>query len=77
MVIPPFLVVKGSIQGMARLKKFALIQRPGLAQQIKKRKNTTIASTFWDVLEAKCSNPSIGRCQKIETLQFHHFFVWL
>ena len=38
MVIPPFLVVKGSFQGLAGLKHFALIQRPGLAQQIKKEK---------------------------------------
>ena len=50
MVIPPFLVVKGSFQGMAGLINFALIQKPGLAQQNKKRKNTTITSTFWDVL---------------------------
>ena len=45
------LVVKGSFQGMAGLLNFA--------QQNKKRKNTTITNTFWDVLEAECSNPSI------------------
>ena len=70
MVIPPFLVVKGSFQGMAGLLNFALIQRPGLAKQNKKGKNTTITSTFCDVLEAECSNPSIGRCQKWKLCNF-------
>ena len=36
MVIPPFLVVKGSFQGMAGLLNFALTQRSGLAQQNEK-----------------------------------------
>ena len=30
-VIPPFLVLKGSFQGMAGLLNFVLIQSPGLA----------------------------------------------
>ena len=50
MVIPPFLVVKGSFQGMAGLLSFALIQRPGLAQQIKKGKipsSLSLSGTFW------------------------------
>ena len=34
-VIPPFLVVKGSFQGMTGLPNFALIQKPGLAKQNK------------------------------------------
>ena len=61
MVIPSFLVVKGSFQGMAWLLNFALIQRPGLAQQNKKGKiplSPALSGTF-------------GRCQKNETLQFH------
>ena len=48
MVTPPFLVVKGSFQGMAGLLSFALIQRPGLAQQIKKGKiSPSLSGTFW------------------------------
>ena len=51
MVIPPFLVVKGSFQGMAGLLNFALIQRLGLAQQNKKGKKTisspALSETFW------------------------------
>ena len=50
MVIPPFLVVKGSFQGMARPLNFALIQRPGLAQQNKKGKippSPALSGTFW------------------------------
>ena len=70
MAIPPFLMVKGSFQDMTGLLNFALIQRSGLAKQNKKRKNTTNTSTFLDVLEAECSNPSIGRCQKFKLLQF-------
>ena len=38
-VILPFLVVKGSFQGMAGLLTFVLIRRPGLAQQHKRRKH--------------------------------------
>ena len=48
MVIPPFLVVKGSFQGTAGLLNFALIQRPGLAQQNKKGKiPPALSGTFW------------------------------
>ena len=50
MVIPPFLVVKGSFQGMAGLLIFALIQRPGLAQQNKQGKippPPALSGTFW------------------------------
>ena len=50
MVIPPFLVVKGSFQDMAGLLNFALIQRPGLAQQNKKGKippSPALSGTFW------------------------------
>ena len=50
MVIPPFLVVKGSFQGMAGLLNFALIQRPGLAQQNKKGEippSPALSGTFW------------------------------
>ena len=38
MVIPSYLVVKGSFQGMAGLLNFALIQSPGFAQQNEKGK---------------------------------------
>ena len=44
------LVVKGSFQGMAGLLNFALIQRPGLAQQNKKGKippSPALSGTFW------------------------------
>ena len=44
------LVVKGSFQGMAGLLNFALIQRPGLAQQNKKRKippSSALSGIFW------------------------------
>ena len=50
MVIPPFLVVKSSFQVMAGLLNFALIQRPGLAQQNKKGKippSTALSRTLW------------------------------
>ena len=50
MVIPPFLVVKGSFQGMAGLLHFALIQRPGLAQQTKQGKLPplpALSGSFW------------------------------
>ena len=50
MVIQPFLVVKGSFQGMARLLNFALIQRPALAQKNKKGKippSPALSGTFW------------------------------
>ena len=50
MVIKPFLVFKGSFQGMAGLLNFALIQRPGLAQQNKNGKITpshALSGTFW------------------------------
>ena len=50
MVVPPFLVVKGSFQGMAGLLNFALIKRPGLAQQNKKGKtppSPALSGTFW------------------------------
>ena len=50
MVIPPFLVVKGSFQGTAGLLNFVLIQRPGLAQQNKKGKippSPALSGTFW------------------------------
>ena len=50
MVIPPFLVVKGSFQGMAGLLNFALIQIPALAQQNKKGKippSPALSGTFW------------------------------
>ena len=43
-------MVKGSFQGMAGLLNFALIQRPGLAQQNKKGKippSPAFSGTFW------------------------------
>ena len=63
MVIPSLLVVKGSFQGMAWLLNFALIQRPGLAQQNKKGKiplSPALSGTF-------------GRCQKMKLYNF----IWL
>ena len=63
---------------MAGLPNFVFVQRPGLAQQNKYGKNITIINTFWDFLEAECSNQPLNwQVSKIETLQFHQFFFWL
>ena len=49
-MIPPFLVLKGSFQGMAGLLNFVLIQSPGLAYQNKQGKippSPALSGTFW------------------------------
>ena len=64
-VIPLLALVKSSFLGMNGLPNFVLIQRPGLAQQ-KEKHNITVNSSFWDFLEAECSNHSFGRYQKLK-----------
>ena len=76
-VIPPFVVVKSSFNGMAWLQNFISIQRPGVPQQNKYGKKTTVTSTFWDFLEAECSNTSIDKYLKMKILKLHHFFFCL
>ena len=56
---------------MARLPNFVLIQRPGLAQQSKKGKKSSLWLALSGIfLQAECSNPLIDRYQKLKFWNF-------